>query len=321
MSRPLFSIVIPTYNRVRAVLRAIRSCREQTCQDFEIIVVDDDKSSEGLEAALAEFGEPRVRLVPRHAGRAAAARNTGIRLARGKYVALLDSDDEFLPTKLEACLRQLEDAPGRVCYSQTYVDRGVGRLWVKPSQGIREDEDVFDYLFVRKGWVHTSTVVLETELARASPYDERLSFGDDIQFAADLWRRGARLRMIEQPLATYDDRTATTKLSQSPIFQPGTTFEHESFTRWVEAQRPMMSARAEAGYRAFFLSRLVARAEPMVALRHIILDGYGKGAAGPGQCLGQMLQTFAPRLYRHLSDEVVRWRGLDPSEMALSSRR
>jgi glycosyltransferase involved in cell wall biosynthesis len=98
-------VVIPVYNRPLAARRAIDSVLAQTCQDFEIIVADD-----GSEAAVSTevdgIGDPRIRLIRHAVNRgASAARNTGARAGTAPFIAFLDSDDEWLPTKLE---RQLE---------------------------------------------------------------------------------------------------------------------------------------------------------------------------------------------------------------------
>lgn len=311
MPQPLFSIVLPTYNRAHTVTRAIRSCAEQTCQDFEIIIVDDEKSTDDIETAIAPFADLRIRLVTSHRGRAAAARNTGIRLAQGRYVAFLDADDAFLPEKLSLCRQRLQESPQALIYSQTYVDRGVGRLWIKPSRGLRENENIFDYLFVEKGWVHPSTVVVNAVLAKNSPFNEDLSFGDDTQFTIDLWRHGVKIIMIEQPLAIYEDLHQPDRLSQSPVFQPGDSPEHMSFIQWVEARRSHMSERAYLAYQAFYLSRFTARAAPVRALMYI-WDGYRRGSLGGPTCLRQIIQTFAPGMYRRCADFMARCRGDKP---------
>ena len=308
MSKPLFSIVIPTYNRAHTISRALHSCLRQTCQDFEVIVVDDEKSSDDIEGALAPFDGLRVRLIPHHRGRAAAARNTGIRLAAGQYVALLDADDAFLPTKLECCYERLRSENRTLVYSQNYVDRGVGRYWIKPSRGLRDGENIFDYLFVHKGWIHPSSIVTDATLARRNPFKEDLSFGDDTQFAADLWRQGIHLTMLEAPLTIYEDLYKQDRLSQSPVFLSGDAPEHTSFMEWVETQRPYMSERAYLAYRAFFRSRFMARIAPWEAAQDIRL-AYREGALSGRQCFMQIVQTFAPQLYWQCADAVVRYSG------------
>ncbi len=108
---PLFSVVIPTYNRKDEVLKAIDSVLDQTCQDFEIVVVDDG-SDDGTKDALDALGDDRIRYVC-HEKRSGAntARNTGIGKARGQYIAFLDSDDVFLPNKFERLKEEIEKFP------------------------------------------------------------------------------------------------------------------------------------------------------------------------------------------------------------------
>ncbi len=309
MSQPFFSIVIPTYNRAHTVGRALRSCVEQTIDDFEIIVVDDDKSNDDIAAALVPFQALPVRLVEKHKGKAAAARNAGIRLARGRYVAFLDADDEYLPRKLELCRNALLQEPDLLLYSQNYVDRGVGRYWIKPARGLGTDENIFDYLFRDKGWIHPSSVVVRTELANQYPFNEHISFGDDMQFAAEIWLAGTKIRMLDVPLTIYPDLYDPTRLSQSPVFVAGSAPEHVSFMDWVESQRSQMSEEAYLAYCAYFRSRFVARADRAEALKDI-WTAYHRGIISYRKCLGQIMQTFTPNIYRHSADTVARCFGL-----------
>ena len=107
---PAVSIVIPAYNRAGSIAAAIRSVLRQTWTDFELIVVDDASSDGTLEAA-AEVRDPRLRLIAGRSNRgAAAARNLGAAAARGRWIAFQDSDDEWLPEKLEKQMARLEGA-------------------------------------------------------------------------------------------------------------------------------------------------------------------------------------------------------------------
>jgi glycosyltransferase involved in cell wall biosynthesis len=105
LPNPTVSVVIPSFNRAQLLHRAIDSVLTQTYEDFELIVVNDG-STDDLGGSLSHITDLRFRLVSHHENRgSAAARNTGISEARGQYVAFLDSDDYWLPEKLE---RQLE---------------------------------------------------------------------------------------------------------------------------------------------------------------------------------------------------------------------
>lgn len=102
---PMVSVVITTYNRANMVGRAIESVLSQTYKDFELIVVD-DCSSDNTKEVVKAFHDPRLRYIRHDQNRGLpAARNTGIKELRGKYVAFLDDDDEWKAEKLE---RQIE---------------------------------------------------------------------------------------------------------------------------------------------------------------------------------------------------------------------
>lgn len=124
-AEPLVSVVLPTYNRPATLSRAMQSVLRQTCRDLELIVVDDCSPQDPEEAVLrVAEGDGRVRYVRRETnGGPAAARNTGLALARGRYVAFQDSDDEWLAAKLDRQLEVLEAAGEGValCVSGYYV--------------------------------------------------------------------------------------------------------------------------------------------------------------------------------------------------------
>ena len=92
------SVIIPTYNRAHCIDRAIRSVLAQTHTDWELIIVDDG-STDHTREVLAGFGE-KIRVILQSNAGPSAARNAGARAARGKFLAFLDSDDEWLPEKL-----------------------------------------------------------------------------------------------------------------------------------------------------------------------------------------------------------------------------
>lgn len=96
----LFSVVIPSYNREKVVVRAINSVLNQTFQDFEIIVVDDG-SEDNTEGVVNSIADERIKYVRQENAGACVARNTGVENSRGQYVSFLDSDDEWFPEMLE----------------------------------------------------------------------------------------------------------------------------------------------------------------------------------------------------------------------------
>jgi len=116
------SIIIPTWNREKEIQKAIKSVQNQTVQDFEILVCDDG-STDNTEKIVFEMikADSRIKWVPgEHSGRPAVPRNNGIKNAQGEWLAFLDSDDEWLPDKLETQLTSLSKTKLKASSSNAY---------------------------------------------------------------------------------------------------------------------------------------------------------------------------------------------------------
>ncbi len=128
---PRVSVVIPAYNRADLLPRAIASVLDQTFTDYEIIVVDDASSDDT--GAVARNSDGPVRVVRNDVNRGlGGARNSGIVVASGTYVAFLDSDDEWLPGKLARQIELLDASAGSCaacCASYTLIHPTLGYSW------------------------------------------------------------------------------------------------------------------------------------------------------------------------------------------------
>ena len=119
---PLVSVVIPTFNHARFLGRAIQSVLDQTFQNWEAIVID-NHSLDNTDEVVGTFTDPRITSLKIHNnGVLAASRNLGVRVARGEWVAFLDSDDWWAANKLQVCLEQQTDLVDLV-----YHDLGIAR--------------------------------------------------------------------------------------------------------------------------------------------------------------------------------------------------
>lgn len=120
---PLVSVIIPTYNRAAYIAEAIRSVQAQSHPNVEIIVADDG-STDNTAEVVARFGDAVTYVRLPHRGQPAATRNGGLRVARGEFIAFLDSDDLFFPDKLATQLAGFEAHPeARLVYSNAYFFR------------------------------------------------------------------------------------------------------------------------------------------------------------------------------------------------------
>ncbi len=106
----MISVIIPTYNRAKLLVEAIRSVQAQNYADLEIIVADDGSTDHSAQI-VTQFGQTVVYLRLPRRGQPAATRNAGLRAARGEFVAFLDSDDLFLPNKIALQLPMLQSNP------------------------------------------------------------------------------------------------------------------------------------------------------------------------------------------------------------------
>lgn len=184
-SQPLVSCVIPSYKRNDMISRAIDSVLAQTYSNIEIIIVDDnEKGSEygaALEKVVKAYNNERVKLLtqPSHIN-GAAARNFGVKHAEGEYIAFLDDDDEWLPTKIEKQIDFLNRNPeyeGVTTLSSLYTN---GRLVC--SQEKYDVEDLQYKVFLRKVGIGTPTFLASREsLVKMGCFDEHLLRHQDLQ--------------------------------------------------------------------------------------------------------------------------------------------
>ncbi len=114
------SAVIPVYNRERTIRRCIDSVLRQTYPVYEIVIVDDGSIDQTLDILKEEYKDC-IRLIRQEHKGAQAARNAGIKAACGEFIAFLDSDDEWLPNKLELQVQQLQKNRCAVIYGNSYV--------------------------------------------------------------------------------------------------------------------------------------------------------------------------------------------------------
>ena len=119
---PRVSVIIPSFNRAHCIAASVESVLAQSFQDFELIVVDDGSTDE-TQQVLARFGD-RIRVIRQDNGGVSAARNAGMRVARGSWIAFQDSDDTWRPEKLQTQIECLERYQAQRCFTRSVTDGG-----------------------------------------------------------------------------------------------------------------------------------------------------------------------------------------------------
>ncbi|WP_338050735.1 glycosyltransferase family 2 protein [Ramlibacter algicola] len=272
-----FSIVIPLHDKARYVMATLGSVLAQTDPDFEVIVVDDGSRDEGPDL-VAAIQDPRVRLVRQANAGVSVARNLGISLARGEWVAFLDADDWHHPRYLEQLRRAQQAAPDADVVASRFVTFTDAQAMAAPLAWQVPDGDVpverINDLPTR--WMQGPTLFTGSVAVRRSLLDRMQpcfppgeSFGEDL----DLWFRvGERspIALVHAPLAAYRTEVGG---SLSARHDP------RELPPWVERMRERVRSGSLPAHRArsalVYISQMkidmarhaVVRGERLAALR------------------------------------------------------
>ncbi|MGA1980071.1 MAG: glycosyltransferase [Sedimentisphaerales bacterium] len=200
-NNPTVSIIIPTYNRSRLIARAVKSVLNQTYQNFELIIVDDGSTDDTREI-VAGFNDKRIRYVRHEENKGeAAARNTGIKVARGGYIAYQDSDDEWFPEKLARQMELLENASPQVgvIYTGFWKMENLRKTYIPFSWVNQKNGDIHREL-LKGNFIGSPVVLIKKDcFNRVGLFDERLRNLVDWE----MWIRISKLyhfRCVDEPL-------------------------------------------------------------------------------------------------------------------------
>ncbi|HZJ26323.1 MAG TPA: glycosyltransferase [Acidimicrobiia bacterium] len=215
---PLVSVIIPAYNMVDFVAETIESALAQTYSAVEIIVVNDGSTDETA-AAIAPYRD-RIRYVEQENRGLAGARNTGIRVSRGEYLALLDADDLWLPDRLGHCVEHFAAHPhlGMVTTDAYLIEGGettTKRCYRDRRQYPFPDaEDHQLAVIARRNFLFVSVVFKRELVDRYGSFDEQFRRAEDYELWSRYLVRGERAGYVDEPLGYY--RRRADSLSASP---------------------------------------------------------------------------------------------------------
>ena len=165
---PQVTVVIPVFNGAATIGKAVKSVLAQEFTDFEVIVVDDGSNDE-TPRILASFG-PKIKVITQRNRGPSAARNVGIRAARGEFVALLDADDLWYPAMLATSLAALRDEPEAVLSFADFLM--VSRTGQEPTVVRFEASPSLESMLLRAWCAMPSGVVLRKQLTETLLFEE-----------------------------------------------------------------------------------------------------------------------------------------------------
>jgi len=223
---PLVSVVIPTYNRADTLSRTLDSVLEQTYRHIELIVVDDG-STDSTAEMIKKYNDQIQYSYQENAG-PSAARNRGIAEARGDLVTFLDSDDLWLPTKLETQVRLMNqlDASIVCCLCNALMRQSDGREFVSFDRADLDPAleegvwvNVAQVLATRFVFFNQAVMVRRKALLETGGYDESLWLMEDQDLALRLALKG-QWAFIKEPLVIWQggaDNSLCGQASKNPV--------------------------------------------------------------------------------------------------------
>ena len=306
-SAPAITVVVPAYNAADTVVETIQGVLRQTMEDLEVVVVDDG-SGDDTAARVEAIADPRLRLLRQENGGAAAARNAGIRQARGRWVAFLDSDDVWLPHKLEVQLAVLESNPGvsAVQSGAYFVDDRLRPLEVRRC--VQPDDSLLTFLRFQNLPNAASTWVIERDaLERIGMFDTSLAILEDWDISIKAARHCNPIS-IEEPLSLYRVHPGNRSRDLEIHIEPGLRilarlFADPTLPRQVRDREREIYARLYTMFAGGALRAGQRRACARWGLRAVRADP---------RALAYLGSLPARRLRRRLSRRGVETEGLSP---------
>jgi glycosyltransferase involved in cell wall biosynthesis len=180
---PKISVVLPVHNRADVLGRAIQSVLDQRLKDFELVIVDDGSSDDSVSVAKS-FKDERIKVVELGENRGGnVARNAGIRAASAPLIAFLDSDDTYLPEKLERVVAEFDERPHVELLVDSFIKvQPSGARVVRRNPKINDRETFRRALFTRQLWKATPSITARRDAILSVMFDETLRRLQDFDF-------------------------------------------------------------------------------------------------------------------------------------------
>jgi glycosyltransferase involved in cell wall biosynthesis len=275
------SVIIPTRNRAALVGVAVKSVLQQTWTDLEVIVVIDGPDPD-TEAALAQLSDPCLRVIALpQSGGAPKARNTGVQAAFGDWVAFLDDDDEWYPSKLETQFQLIQTLtcpyPIAACRMTVKTPRGE---FIVPRRFPEADEPISNYLFLRPNFIQgdgfflTSMLLTRRQLMLNIPFQEGLKMCQDLDWLLRATQvQGTKLHFAEASLGIWNLDENRPRI--------GTTGKWPILFDWIQScrQRNLVTPEAYAAFLMTQVNSLASASRDWQGLKTILIAAWTEGKA------------------------------------------
>lgn len=229
---PAVTIVVPTHDRPATLRRAVETVFDQTFDDWQLIVVDDASTCDVAAALDPYLDDPRMCLIRRPTnGGAAAARNTGVAGASGRFVCFLDDDDTYLPGKLVHQVPALDDAPQDVAAVGGRLEITSGKRADAPPAELRRE----GLLLLEHGNLQLGALLFRRSVVAEIGFDESLTVIDDWELQIRILERH-RIICEDVPVARWHDHDGP-RLTKEPSFARDWEAVHDRFLPEIRVSR------------------------------------------------------------------------------------
>lgn len=210
MNKSFFvSVIIPTFNRAQWISCAINSVLSQTYSDYEIIVVDDG-STDNTKSVIELYQNPKIKYFFQNNSGVSSARNKGISESSGDWLAFLDSDDEWLPEKLQRQISLLKKYPEVILLlSNNYFINGCHKTTLFEKRNININADIMINeplgFLINNAFFSSTVMVKKSIISKSGAFDTAMSFSEDLDF---IWRTSTQgaLGVVYDPLVKIINR-------------------------------------------------------------------------------------------------------------------
>jgi len=270
-SNTLVSVIIPIYNRSGVVERTLISVINQTYENWELLIVDDGSSQQErqlLSELILRLDDQRIQVLfqKQNLG-GGAVRNIGMLAAKGEYIAFLDSDDEWENNKLEKQVEFHENkSKNLVSYTKSTIHYGVDENPQEPlpAQAIEKGEGIADYLFVKGGFIQSSSLFGFRSVFIQCLFDTTLRRHQDYDFLLSLEKKGCEFEMIDEVLVHIHWEDVGTK-SGDRFYCPDVS------AHFIETRKEFFSNQSAAAFR---LNNVFAPLRVKEGLRKSLYKGF-----------------------------------------------
>ena len=227
---PVFSVVIPLYNKQNYIAATLQSVLAQTFADFEVLVVNDVATDNSL-AVAQQFTDPRISVVSHDVNKGlSASRNTGIKRAQGTYVAFLDADDTWHPHFLETIYQLTLNYPEADMFATKYEEVYPGNVVIEHPFRYKNGllDNFFERALQKPVYCPSSLCVRTSAFAKTGLYNETITMGEDVDFNVRA-HLACRMAYSDKPLVRY------TMVSQNQIMHSSmhgkTIIDHDFYEK------------------------------------------------------------------------------------------